>query len=92
MDAVATLALVSYPILLGILAWFMKRWVDRLERAIDRFEISIKEILKTQSECQISLNKTYRTKADADQDSTRQWEKLDDLSNRMTRVETKIGG
>lgn len=83
MDAVSTVALVSYPALLGLLAFFMKRWIDRLEKIIEK-------LVDNQNVCQLSLAKTYRTKAEAESDSTRQWTKIDDLGNRMTRVETLL--
>lgn len=81
MDAIATLALISYPALLGLLAFFMKRWIDRLEKIIER-------LVENQNTCQLSLAKTYRSKAEAEADSARQWSKIDDHGNRITRIET----
>jgi hypothetical protein len=83
MDAVATLALISYPALLGLLAFFMKRWIDRLEKIIEK-------MVDTQNVCQVTLAKTYRTKSEAEADSSRQWLKIDDHGNRLTRVETLL--
>lgn len=83
MDALAWVALAVNPILVAVLGYMIKRCIERLET-------TIKEILTTQSACQIGLAKTYRTKTEADADSARQWEKIDDLGNRMTRVETLL--
>lgn len=52
----------------------------------------IKEIKESQRLCQLSLAKEYRLKRDAEDDSRRQWEELDELGNRMTRVETILAG
>jgi hypothetical protein len=83
METMATASFIVNPILLAVLGYMLKRWIERLET-------TIKDILKTQGECQITLARVYRTKAEAEADSSRQWDKLDDLGNRMTRVETRL--
>lgn len=83
MDALAIVAIALNPILLTVLAYLLKRWIERLET-------TIRDILKTQGECQLNLARTYRTKAEAEADSDRQWSKIDEHGNRLTRLETRM--
>lgn len=83
MDALAIVAIALNPILLAVLAYLLKRWIERLEA-------TIRDILKAHGECQLNLAKTYRTKTEAETDSARQWSKIDDHGNRLVRVETML--
>jgi uncharacterized protein YifE (UPF0438 family) len=85
MDTVALLSTLLNPILLALLGYMLKRWIERLEDLLAEFR-------KSQTECQLSLAKTYRTKAEAETDSARQWEKIDAHGERITRVETLLAG
>jgi len=82
-EVLPAVALTLNPLLVGILAWMLKRWIDRLEHTLIDFG-------RRQTECQLSLAKVYQTKVEADDDSLRQWAKLDDHSQRLARVETRL--
>lgn len=80
MDALALVALAVNPILLAILGYMLKRWIERLELLLEAFR-------KSQTECQLSLARTYRLKSEAEADSDRQWAKIDNHADRITRLE-----
>jgi predicted nucleic acid-binding Zn-ribbon protein len=85
MDTLAHLSMVLNPVLLALLGYMLKRWIERLEDLLAEFR-------KSQTECQLSLARTYRTKAEAEADSNRQWAKIDNHGERITRVETLLTG
>jgi len=85
MNTLALLSMALNPILLGVLGYMLKRWIERLEDLLTEYR-------KSQAECQLSLAKSYRTKAEAETDSARQWEKIDSHGERITRVETLLIG
>ena len=81
------LALVTYPALLLVLAYFVKRWMDDLKS-------TVKEYGDQQRTCQLALATTYRTKSDADRAWTShlvaeavQDVKLSDLTSRIVKLE-----
>ena len=83
LEVLAVVALALNPILLsvaGVLFW----------RLIVGLQTSIEAYGKNQRECQLSLLAVYRTKAEANVDSDRQWQVLNDLGARVVRVETKL--
>lgn len=86
-DAVATLSLVSYPGLLAVLWWIGRRWVARMDRWFDRMERLLEEYRQAQTECQISLARVYHTREDAEEDSKRQWDRLEDHGRRIAVLE-----
>lgn len=80
MDTIAAVSLAANPLLIGVLAYMLRRWIERLERIVEAFG-------KSQQECQISLAKVYRTKVDAEDDSRRQWTKIDNHGERIAVLE-----
>lgn len=71
------------PILIVVVAFFIKRWMDGITA-------SMKVYSEQQRQCQLSLATTFRTKADAKDDSDKQWKKIDDHGDRLARVETLL--
>lgn len=84
-DTLAAVALAVNPVLIAVLGYMLKRWIERLERVIESYG-------QKQTECQLTLAKVYRTKAEAEADSTRQWLKIDDHGTRITILETLLTG
>lgn len=82
-EVLSTLALAVNPILVAVLGYMLKRWIERLERIIENYGVK-------QTECQLTLAKVYRTKDEAESDSARQWEKIDAHGDRLTRIETML--
>lgn len=82
-EVLSTLSLAVNPILVAVLGYMLKRWIERLERIIELYGIK-------QNECQLTLARVYRTKDEAEADSARQWEKIDAHGDRLTRIETML--
>lgn len=84
-----SLALVTYPALLLVLAYFVKRWMDDLKTTVERYG-------EQQRTCQLSLATTYRTKTDAEKSwaahlltEAVQDVKLNDLTSRVVKLEAQ---
>jgi len=84
------LALVTYPVLLVVLAFFVRKWMDDIKKAIEKYS-------EQQRLCQLSLATTYRTRAEAERawaqhilEEAEQDRVIDDLKTRVARIEERI--
>lgn len=85
---IAALAAILSNIILGLVSYMVKRWMDRVDVRLDRFEADSKS-------CAIGLLSTFRTKeeasaawAQARREWDDQWTKINDHDRRITRIET----
>ena len=67
----------------GVAVFFIKRWMNDLQGMMRGYA-------EQQRQCQLSLASSFRTKADAKDDSDKQWHKIDNHGERLTRVETLL--
>lgn len=89
------LALVTYPILLCIIGYMVKRWVDGLKEQLNELKALIQMYAVSQTSCQLSLREVYRTKGESAKDwaehkadEEKQWGRIDDHEKRLTTLET----
>ncbi|GAB6036155.1 hypothetical protein JCM15519_07140 [Fundidesulfovibrio butyratiphilus] len=73
------------PVLLGTILWLGKRWVDKIEKAIE-------DVGKQLQQARLDFACDYRLKREAEADSAKQWDKIDQHETRITRVETLVIG
>lgn len=85
---IAALGAILSNVILGIVAFFGKRWMERVDMRLDRFEADSKNFA-------LNFLSTFRTKEEATRawDAARaewddQWSKLNDHDRRLTRLET----
>lgn len=88
-------ALVTYPVLLGVVGYFIKKWFDGLKEQLNELKAMIQRYAASQNACQLSLREVYRTKAESTKewsehkgDEDKQWARLDDHEKRLTALET----
>ncbi len=79
-----TLAAVSVAV------FFIKRWLNDSQKGVDELRAMMKTYSDQQHQCQLSLATTFRTRADAKDDSDKQWRRIDDTDRRLTRLEAIV--
>lgn len=89
------LALVTYPILLCIIGYMVKRWVDGLKEQLNELKALIQRYAVSQTSCQLSLREVYRTKDESSKEwsehkshEEKQCSRIDDHEKRITALET----
>lgn len=88
MEYLITGMLAALNALVIVAIWFTKRWMVSMEKAHEVMVARMDLFLKSQTECQLSLARTYQTKDDARAMSAKIDRHADSIVRLQTQVET----